>query len=299
MLLQSPHRTLNPEEADFFYVPAYTSCFMFPIFGWADYPWWYSAGGPRVSHMAVMLLELKRHIQQTYPYWNRTQGRDHIWLATHDEGACWFPTEVYNHSIILTHWGRMDADHTSNTAYELDNYSTVKFDNYSQHLGMGSPDSKPISWTELTAGHACYTPGKDLVMPSAKSPMHYRWSPLLGAPAQHRSTLLYFRGDVGKKRLHNYSRGIRQALHSAARMHNWQQLFNISIGSREELPGDYSFALATSRYCLVAPGDGWSARAEDAILHGCVPVVIQDNVHVPFESILNWDSFSAQLAAVE
>lgn len=31
------------------------------------------AGGPRVSHMAVMLLELKHHIQQTYPYWNRTQ----------------------------------------------------------------------------------------------------------------------------------------------------------------------------------------------------------------------------------
>jgi hypothetical protein len=45
MLLQSPHRTLDPEEADFFYVPAYTSCFMWPVHGWADYPWWYSDGG--------------------------------------------------------------------------------------------------------------------------------------------------------------------------------------------------------------------------------------------------------------
>jgi hypothetical protein len=26
-------------------------------------------------HMANMLLELKNHIQQTYPYWNRTQVR--------------------------------------------------------------------------------------------------------------------------------------------------------------------------------------------------------------------------------
>lgn len=113
----------------------------------------------------------RRHVLNSMQHWQPSntvthtccdvvQGRDHIWLATHDEGACWFPTEVYNNSIILTHWGRMDVNHTSNTAYELDNYSTVKFDNYSQHLGMGGPDSKPISWTELTAGHACYTPGK-------------------------------------------------------------------------------------------------------------------------------------------
>jgi hypothetical protein len=28
------------------------------------------------------------------------------------------------------------------------------------------------------------------------------------------------------------------------------------------------------------PGDGWSARLEDAVLHGCIPVIIIDNVHV-------------------
>lgn len=27
-------RTLDPEEADFFYVPLYTSCYMWPIHGW-------------------------------------------------------------------------------------------------------------------------------------------------------------------------------------------------------------------------------------------------------------------------
>jgi hypothetical protein len=39
-MLQSPHRTLNPEEADFFYVPVYASCFMEAVAGWADAPWW-------------------------------------------------------------------------------------------------------------------------------------------------------------------------------------------------------------------------------------------------------------------
>jgi hypothetical protein len=50
----------------------------------------------------------------------RSQGRDHIWLFSHDEGACWAPTELYNNSIILTHWGRMDPDHTSGTAFHSD-----------------------------------------------------------------------------------------------------------------------------------------------------------------------------------
>ena len=25
-------------------------------------------------------------------------------------------------------------------------------------------------------------------------------------------------------------------------------------------------------------GDGWSARVEDAVLHGCIPLIIMDNV---------------------
>lgn len=50
MLLQSPHRTLDPELADFFYVPVYTSCFLHPVYGWADTPWFHNPGGP-IPHM--------------------------------------------------------------------------------------------------------------------------------------------------------------------------------------------------------------------------------------------------------
>jgi hypothetical protein len=31
LMLQSEHRTLDAEEADFFYVPTYLACFMWPI----------------------------------------------------------------------------------------------------------------------------------------------------------------------------------------------------------------------------------------------------------------------------
>lgn len=45
MLLASPHRTMDPEEADLFYVPAYVACYAWPVLGFADYPYYYSAGG--------------------------------------------------------------------------------------------------------------------------------------------------------------------------------------------------------------------------------------------------------------
>ena len=42
-------------------------------------------------------------------------------------------------------------------------------------------------------------------------------------------------------------------------------------------------------------GDGWSGRAEDAVLHGCIPVVIMDDVHAVYESILDWDGFAVRI----
>jgi hypothetical protein len=60
----------------------------------------------RVFQMAMMTLEAKRWLENHLPYWKRRGGADHIWLFTHDEGACWAPHEIYNTSVILTHWGR-------------------------------------------------------------------------------------------------------------------------------------------------------------------------------------------------
>ena len=37
----------------------------------------------------------------------------------------------------------------------------------------------------------------------------------------------------------------------------------------------YSKELGSSKFCGVLPGDGWSGRMEDSILHGCIPVIIQ------------------------
>ena len=44
MLLHSKHRTLDPGDADFYYVPVYTSCYLWPVHGWADTPWFGPSG---------------------------------------------------------------------------------------------------------------------------------------------------------------------------------------------------------------------------------------------------------------
>lgn len=47
------------------------------------------------------------------------------------------------------------------------------------------------------------------------------------------------------------------------------------------------------------PGDGWSARMEDAVLHGCIPVVIADGVEAVLESVLDLDAFALRLPQSE
>ncbi|KAK9805353.1 hypothetical protein WJX73_005210 [Symbiochloris irregularis] len=281
-LLQSPHRTLDPEEADFFYVPVYTSCFIHPIYGWADMPWWHGPAGPRVMHTARMLLEAKQWLQTHLPYWNRRGGKDHVWLVTHDEGSCWVPSEV-RPSIILSHWGRKDLEHQSNTAFSADNYTEEYV----------HPEWSPDGWLHLIKGHPCYDPGKDLIVPSHKHPGLIGESPLLGYPERRRTVLASFQGDLGTHRKPHYSRGIRQRLRAVSKEHRWRERHGIVIGGRAA--EDYGALLSASTFCLVIPGDGFSTRAEDCILHGSIPVLIMDDVDPPFATILDWAAFSVRI----
>jgi len=45
----------------------------------------------------------------------------------------------------------------------------------------------------------------------------------------------------------------------------------------------YHHDLLDSTYCLAMPGDGWSSRVLDAVVHGCVPVILQDESDMFFE----------------
>ena len=72
-------------------------------------------------------------------------------------------------------------------------------------------------------------------------------------------------------------------------------MYNIFISSGKEYKGEYSEHLARSKFCLAVPGDGYSARYVDAVLHGCIPVVVMDNVEEAFESVFDHKQFSIRI----
>lgn len=85
---------------------------------------------------------LPMHLVSFFMRRDRRQGRDHIFLYTHDEGACWAHTEVYNTSIVLTHWGRKDPIHE----YVLDTVGHHAYIAAVFRLAQRKPQSCGVCW---------------------------------------------------------------------------------------------------------------------------------------------------------
>ena len=75
-LLHSPHRTFDPKEADYFFVPAYLHL------GFYDYEfglYWLSPRGNAFCN------EVFRYVQRTWPYYNASRGADRVFVMTNDK----------------------------------------------------------------------------------------------------------------------------------------------------------------------------------------------------------------------
>ncbi|GMY14183.1 putative glucuronoxylan glucuronosyltransferase f8h [Fagus crenata] len=285
-MLASPYRTLNGEEADFFFVPVLDSC----IITRAD-------DAPHLSmqeHMGLrssLTLEFYKkaydHIVEQYPYWNRSSGKDHIWFFSWDEGACYAPKEIWN-SMMLVHWGNTNSKHNhSTTAYWADNWD-------------GIPSTRRGS-------HPCFDPDKDLVLPAWKRPDIIALSSKLWARSREKrkKALFYFNGNLGPA----YPKGRPEASYSMGIRQKIAEEFGSSPNKEGKLgkqhaedvivtplrSANYHEDLASSVFCGVFPGDGWSGRMEDSILQGCIPVVIQDGIFLPYENVLNYESFAVRI----
>ncbi|KAL4427651.1 hypothetical protein ABPG75_001740 [Micractinium tetrahymenae] len=288
MLSQSEHRTLNPAEADYFFMPIYVRCLTSFIYA-ADFPVFH--GGPFAprTHAATNMFIGAHHWLKTHlPYWERNGGRDHILVAVHDEGSCWVPS-VLRPAIHLVHWGRTDVPHTSESGYAPDNYSINATHPVWQpegHFAKLQQDKYP-----------CYDPSKDLVIPMMHSPTKYKQSPFLGGPERNRTMLAFFKGRIQPDNP-KYSRGTRQFLANISQAEDWWGKHRIWIG--ETAPpghkGLYTDFLAQSTFCLALMGDGWTARFEDGLMNGCIPVIIIDNVQLTWHSIMDLDAYSLRVA---
>lgn len=284
-MLASRYRTLNGEEADYFFVPVLDSCIITrgddaPHLSMQDHR------GLRSSLTLEFYKKAYDHIVKQYPYWNRSSGRDHIWSFSWDEGACYAPKEIWN-SMMLVHWGNTNSKHNhSTTAYWADNWDQISSDR--------------------RGNHSCFDPDKDLVLPAWKVPdVNSLSSKLLSRSREDRKTLFYFNGNLGPA----YEKGRPEATYSMGIRQKLAEEFGSSPNKEGKLgkqhAGDvivtplrsdnYHEGLASSLFCGVMPGDGWSGRMEDSVLQGCIPVVIQDGIFLPYENVLNYESFAVRI----
>ncbi|XP_078442149.1 uncharacterized protein LOC144711888 isoform X2 [Wolffia australiana] len=288
-ILSSPHRTMNAEEADYFYVPVLDAC-VIARDGHAPHLLIPENMGLRSISTLNLYKGAYDHIVEHYPYWNRSSGRDHLWMFSWDEGACYAPKEIWN-SMMLVHWGNTNSKHNySTTAYWQDNWDRV-----------------PL---EKRGNHPCFDPSKDLVIPSWKQPNTMELEKKLWArPRKERKILFYFNGNLGPAyengRLEStYSMGIRQKVaeefgstpNKEGKLGRQHAADVIVTPIRSS---DYKGDLSRSLFCGVFPGDGWSGRMEDSILQGCIPVVIQDGIFLPYENFLNYKSFAVRIKEEE
>ncbi|PSC68519.1 exostosin-like glycosyltransferase [Micractinium conductrix] len=287
-LLQSEHRTLDPEEADYFYMPVYATCLIFPILYSNDFPVFHGGpAAPRLQAATNMLIEMHNWVRSHFPYWDRNGGRDHILASLHDEGSCWVPA-VLRPAIILSHWGRTDEGHKGQSGYGPDNYT----------VDVTHPVYQPEGHLHKLGNFPCYDPSKDLIIPATYRPEKYEDSPLLGAPALERSILAVFKGRM---QMENpaYSRLTRQRMANYTKHLGWWEKHKIYVGEGTP-PGlgryGYSKLLASSVFCFALMGDGWASRFDDAIVHGCIPVVIQDEIEQAWHGVLDLDSYTVRIA---
>jgi hypothetical protein len=204
----------------------------------------------------------------------------------------WAPRELYENAIILTHWGRRDERPTSSSRYVPDNWEHAWREDQRAPAGQRWTFPQRGGSRLMIGTHPCYAAHKDVVVPVFAPPAKFSASPWLRSAAARgpRRTLAYFSGNLAVNEPLKYARGIRHRLRTSfGRTAGWKLVGKAG--------GAYSSDLASSEFCIVPPGgDGWSSRVDDSVRHGCIPVIIMDNVHMPFETSLNYSSFALRVA---
>ncbi|KAG2486865.1 hypothetical protein HYH03_014548 [Edaphochlamys debaryana] len=238
------------------------------------------------------LVKAARHVARAHPWWNATGGgHRHLVLALGD-------------------WGRTEVEYARKFP-ESHITQNITFATY-----WGLYEDRPCGWE---ASHRNATdivlpvmlrPGKMEALGLLQGRLHPAFPELAQAQLRERSgPLLYFAGricgDMSVPQVRNgsagpvcasdknsaYSGGVRQAVH----FHHWNRTGFLLRTSDQ----DYGRHLVTARFCLAPTGAGHGQRQIQAVLAGCVPVLISDGVLQPWEPFLDWGSFGVRVAEAD
>lgn len=242
-------RTFDPYEADFFFVPVYVSCNFSTVNGF-----------PAIGHARTLISSAIQLISSQYPFWNRTHGSDHVFVASHDYGACFHAME-----------DRAIAD--------------------------GIPEFLKKSIILQTFGvkdqHPCQEV-QNVVIPPYVSPESVRKTLEKAQVTGRRDIQVFFRGkmEVHPKNVSGrfYSKRVRTVIW---RKYNGDRRFYLQ---RHRFSG-YQSEIVRSVFCLCPLGWApWSPRLVESVVLGCVPVIIADGIRLPFPDAVKWSDISLTVA---
>lgn len=244
-LASSEVRTFDPWEADFFFVPVYVSCNFSTVNGF-----------PAIGHARNLISSAIRLISSDLPFWNRSRGADHVFVASHDFGSCFHTLE-----------DRAIAD--------------------------GVPEFLRNSIVLQTFGVKYNHPCQDVehvVIPPYVSPESVRKTLTTARADTRRDIFAFFRG---KMELHPknvsgrfYGKGVRTVI---LRNYGNDRKFYLK---RHRFAG-YQSEILRSTFCLCPLGWApWSPRLVESVVLGCVPVIIADAIQLPFPSAVPWEEIS-------
>eukprot|EP00899_Mesostigma_viride_P021878 jgi/Mesvir1/29692/Mv00927-RA.1 len=194
-------------------------------------------------------------IQSDHAYWSRTEGRDHVFIFPSERGAA-----------VLKEANLQRIKKSVFLTGVLDRHSPVL-----------------DTWKDVIIPPGKILQDAALVLPDLTQ---------LGAVGQ-KDFLAHFRGTLpGEEDGAPY--GLRQKLALNLRSEE-EVLFrtvrdascNLTCALQEML---------RSRFCFCPRGvEGWSTRIFDALALGCIPVIVADNMELPFEDLLDFRQFSVKL----
>ena len=268
-LLKSPHRTLDPEEADFFFIPVYLSL------GYYTHRYYFKHF---TNTAAVVLRAALQYVNETWPYFGRNGGKDHILVFSQDQGNRFVRSLVpqSKNIIHIHHWGAP---------------SQVQVDDspIGDHI-VGHDITTPPFHEGQAKMNRWFPPSSQELAPLRPATMQ------TSAQDLNFSRVLFFSGKMNFNWGRHYSLGVRQAVYRAHKADPNFLVMAFDNGVQEKLPLEVHVQnYATSKFCLAPAGYGFSSRQYECVFVGCVPVIIQDDVEMAFEEVLPWKRFSVRV----
>lgn len=271
-LLASEHRTADPEEADYFFIPMVGGVSI-------------ETGRGRTGNRLHGIRYVKNHPVYR-KYWSAKGGADHFAIGADDSGAGrYFMGEAgvdrqnYPEAmkmIFLSHMGLHDGwDRTGYKGAFVPGQDIVvpPLQPHAQVVGM-------LSESPLMRGSRT-------------------WDGSAGVEGAGRSTLLFFAGSVKPLRPEHdcpppgegFSCNVRKAV-----VEQWSGKTGFHV--YDHATPEYHKEMAESHFCLGVGGvgGGWGRRHTLAAMHGCIPVIIMDGASLELEELIPWDKMSVRVA---